>query len=98
MGARYCIKPITDSGRRLAAAPKNSSGIEVTAPAIRSNAVCHGPSVPRVSPLVKYTHTNNPIAVSMRIIRHNYGASDYDYGGYANCRRHDYCVYDHYDS
>ena len=38
-GARYCMSPMTESGKRLAAAPKKSSGIDVTAPASSNNAV-----------------------------------------------------------
>lgn len=42
-GVRYCIRPIVESGSRVAAMPKKISGIAVTSPQAASSAACPGP-------------------------------------------------------
>ncbi len=49
----YCSRPRVDSGTRMAAAPKQTSGSAVTMPVAARSAACPGPSVVRVeSPCV----------------------------------------------
>ena len=47
-GARYCSSPSATSGTRIAAAPKNISGMAVTMPVVVNSSACPAPWLPKL--------------------------------------------------
>ncbi len=56
-GARYWSSPSVESGTRIAAAPKQTSGAAVTTPVAASSAAWPTPSVPNVASPCAPSHT-----------------------------------------